>query len=526
MNFTYKNPNIYDKKYAILKKLEIEQKVKKSNEKSIINSLAKKAFIKIQDVETNMIETKAVNNDTIVTNSTDFSIDIDTNIAKKFEMVENIAEDVSYNNDTIVTNSTDFSIDIDTNIAKKFEMVENIAEEVSYNNDEDLIIPDYEKDLYDIKNINATSIHIQDVETTMIETIPIRPPENEKDLYNITNVNENISNKLTIDFVDANNNPSLYEDEEIESYNVEHIRSKGIKIIHNVYQSKYSKGAVHGTGLGDFIRGSYFLLEFCKKYNFEPKIMFNNCISKFLLPVKHDLNIQHIQSLLENIYMFHNNNFKAYKFLEDQTILYPRLDLVHIMADFVKYMTFATVYKGNAFIYCIPYPIEEVSEKSKAYMRKILEPVNEIKYNVQHCLKQVGLNFKEYSVFHIRSGDDYLKKDNKIFYQKYLDKIKKNIQYYICNNKANNYLIIADNNEIKILLKTEFPEFKIILKEITHFGEGIDLEEEKVKNTLIDFYLLSFANKIISLSTYKHGSGFSYWCAKTFDVPYIAKYIE
>ena len=75
-------------------------------------------------------------------------------------------------------------------------------------------------------------------------------------------------------------------------------------------------------------------------------------------------------------------------------------------------------------------------------------------------------------------------------------------------------------------MKQEFPEIKIILREITHFGEGIILEEEKVKNTLVDFYLLSFANQIISFSEYKHGSGFSYWCAKTFDVPYISKYID
>ena len=91
---------------------------------------------------------------------------------------------------------------------------------------------------------------------------------------------------------------------------------------------------------------------------------------------------------------------------------------------------------------------------------------------------------------------------------------------------GNKYLIIADNNEIKILLLKYFPEFKTILKEITHFGEGIVLEEEKVKNTLIDFYLLSFAASIQSYSCYDHGSGFSYWCAKTFDIPYSCMLIK
>ena len=129
-------------------------------------------------------------------------------------------------------------------------------------------------------------------------------------------------------------------------------------------------------------------------------------------------------------------------------------------------------------------------------------------------------------LFHLRSGDAYLNKDNKIFYQKYLDKIKIEVAKYMVINACNNYLLIADNNEIKIFLNKEFPQLKIILNEITHLGEGVILEEEKVKNTLVDFYILSFANKIISFSAYKHGSGFSFWCAKTFDIPYISKYIS
>jgi hypothetical protein len=158
-------------------------------------------------------------------------------------------------------------------------------------------------------------------------------------------------------------------------------------------------------------------------------------------------------------------------------------------------------------------------------MQTILEPIDEIKYIVHKYLNNIGLKFKDYLVYHIRSGDDYLNKDNKIFYHKYLDQLKNEIQHYIRESPSTKYLLIADNNEIKFILKKHFPNIKIILKEITHFGEGNDLEEEKVKNTLIDFYLLSFAKKIISLSTYKHGSGFSYWCAKTFNIPYISKYI-
>ena len=66
-------------------------------------------------------------------------------------------------------------------------------------------------------------------------------------------------------------------------FNVNRIRSKGITIINNVYQQKYNFGKSKSSGLGDFIRGSYFILEFCEEYKFQPKIVFNNeYISKFL----------------------------------------------------------------------------------------------------------------------------------------------------------------------------------------------------------------------------------------------------
>ena len=90
----------------------------------------------------------------------------------------------------------------------------------------------------------------------------------------------------------------------------------------------------------------------------------------------------------------------------------------------------------------------------------------------------------------------------------------------------NNYLLIADSNDVKKIVENYFPNFKILMNPITHFGEGVVLEEEKVKNTLIDFYLLSRSKSIFSYSAYKHGSGFSYLCAKTFNIPYVCKYIQ
>jgi hypothetical protein len=108
---------------------------------------------------------------------------------------------------------------------------------------------------------------------------------------------------------------------------------------------------------------------------------------------------------------------------------------------------------------------------------------------------------------------------------KYIEKLTAAIRGDMRFN-GQEYLIVADNNSIKIAVKNIFPGFKILVKEITHFGEGVVLEEEKVKNSLIDFYLLSFSNSIFSYSYYEHGSGFSSWCAKTYDIPYMCRHVK
>ena len=344
----------------------------------------------------------------------------------------------------------------------------------------------------------------------------------------------NPENFLNINFFNNIKNDNLND---IVSYDVNIIHNKGIKIINNVYQSKYNYGSSNCTGLGDFIRGSYFILEFCEKYNFEYKIIFNNCISNFL-QIKTD-KLKNIENILEGIDFFKNNNVHSYNINNNGIIFEPIKDNKHIMSDFVDYIVKSKSVNNNVFIYCNSYPTNDIiDENHKEYMRNILEPTLEIKINVNKTLYDLKLEFKQFIVIHIRSGDSYLKNEKNTFDVKYINELIQNIEndivHYFNKNKNDNidnidnnkYLIIADNNYIKLILKKKFPNFTILLKNITHFGEGILLEDEKVKNSLIDFYLLSFSKFILSYSCYEHGSGFSYWCAKTYNIPYVCKLIK
>jgi hypothetical protein len=93
-------------------------------------------------------------------------------------------------------------------------------------------------------------------------------------------------------------------------------------------------------------------------------------------------------------------------------------------------------------------------------------------------------------------------------------------------DKNNNFIVISDNNYVKKIMKHFFPTFIILMHDITHFGEGTILETNKIKNTMLDFYIMALSKKIFSFSTYVHGSGFSQWCAETYNVPYSCKLVK
>jgi hypothetical protein len=305
-------------------------------------------------------------------------------------------------------------------------------------------------------------------------------------------------------------------------FNVGRIHKRGIKFFNHVYQSKYEYGKKNSTGLGDFLRGCYFILEFCETYNFQSKIIFNNCISKFLLIKTH--NIERFDNVLKGISICRNNNFREYVIENNGIIKDPLKDTKNMMADFVDYVVKLAQYSGNVFMYCTAFPINEVPEKNKEHMRKILEPTNEMQLIINQTLDDLNITSKQYIVIHIRAGDSYLKEENDTFTNRYIRDLINNIKNDV--NRENNYLLMSDTNDVKKIIHKYFPNFKTLMNPITHFGEGAVLEEEKVKNTLIDFYLLSHSKSIFSYSAYEHGSGFSYWCAKTFNIPYVCKYVK
>ena len=61
---------------------------------------------------------------------------------------------------------------------------------------------------------------------------------------------------------------------------------------------------------------------------------------------------------------------------------------------------------------------------------------------------------------------------------------------------------------------------------ISHMGEGVYVSTDNIKNNMIEFYIMSKSSSILSISLYEHGSGFSKWCAETWNIPYTGIYMR
>lgn len=288
----------------------------------------------------------------------------------------------------------------------------------------------------------------------------------------------------------------------------------------NVYQEKY-KNNILGYGLGDFIRGSYFVIQYSKLNNKLYDIYFNHPISNFLKnKFIHDKKIPY-ENIEFNISL---TNFK--EFIVDNYIKREFFNDKKMLNKIKDFFNSQIIVNGTLYVSSNTYPFREISIDERNFMRYKLEPNDDMVNFIKDNLKKIGLENNKYIIIHIRTGDKYLFDKNKKINNSFKEKIIQNIYNLITIEKNIEFLLISDNINLKKEIANTYNNIKFIDNEITHSGEGQKLDQNKIKNTLLDFYLMSYSSKIYSFTVHTHGSGFAQWCAITYNIPYSLKYIR
>jgi hypothetical protein len=337
-------------------------------------------------------------------------------------------------------------------------------------------------------------------------------------------------------FVAALNNDDPtedYDEHEIELYRNKPYKKSLIKralrileltkvTIENVYQEKYNNNTINATGLGDFFRGSYFLMHFCDKNQ-----LFYN-INMANHPVSHFLEIYQKQKQQQQhknpVSMFTESNFNP--LILNNNVISNEYDY-RTENDFIYFLHKQRMYNRKIQTYVISYPNILIEDKHKRYMQHILKPTQQLSLLVDEQLTKLGLFGKEYIIIHVRYGDKYLINNDSEMYLPHLNAMQLTIDSLeLGQNQNQNILLVSDNIIIKKLLTATYPHIKTHFNEITHTGEGIQIDTNKLQNTMIDLYLFSRAKRVIAFSVYKHGTGFSKWITETYSVPYVCHFLQ
>lgn len=292
--------------------------------------------------------------------------------------------------------------------------------------------------------------------------------------------------------------------------------NKNLKRIVNVYQLKYKNSVAQG--LGDYIRGCFCLMQICAMLGLSFDMdLTNHPMSKYLIQNENESETESKTYNKYNINYAEVSRYENTNYIPINSTTYSK-NSIKFFSEFVNNMnSFSGSESDTFFTFCHSFPIFEVQDIGRRFILSKLSPNEIMKNAIKERLKFLELVPKKFAVIHIRSGDKYLLNDgtlNTFVIKKIIGILSKNMKH------GTKYLILSDNNHIKLFLKKAFPQVVIQLTKITHLGESKNHSDDAVMETMLDFYLMSYAFQIISFSPYNWGSGFSKWCSVLYNIPY------
>jgi hypothetical protein len=155
-----------------------------------------------------------------------------------------------------------------------------------------------------------------------------------------------------------------------------------------------------------------------------------------------------------------------------------------------------------------------ITDDCKQFIKSILTPTPEFKQYLDTII--FNLPFKEYNILHLRLGDNELVKNKKAM-KEYKSFIEKFIENKMLNPSKD--IIITDSQSLKTYLQTE-TQIYTPKTQLCHIGLAQNLDT--VRDTLVDFFIMTKSKQITSFSIYTWVSNFVLWTSKIYDIPLIS----
>ena len=260
-------------------------------------------------------------------------------------------------------------------------------------------------------------------------------------------------------------------------------------LIHSYKTKKY------GMGFGDFIRGSISCYQLCKIFNIPLVVDFkHHPIGKWIECPK---------------VLFEYESSQILDLQDIRRFTVPCLKYMLIK----KFKDIKLLRKKNAYIYTNVWPRFPLSIEEKDFIKSFLIPNDELVSEINRLIAPEA----NYEIIHIRSGDSFAFKTQvgEIF-ERSMDQIMQAISVIHDIKASTHYplIVMSDSKELKDEIAKQFGIMTLGTDPV-HCA----IREDGVKDTLIDYFIMTRAKHIHQFSVHHWGSGFSDTINWVYDVP-------
>lgn len=260
-------------------------------------------------------------------------------------------------------------------------------------------------------------------------------------------------------------------------------------IVHSYIQTE------GGMGLGDFLRGSLALHRVCYSMRIPYEITFkDHPISKFILSNDRELPSVEIHNL--------NNQCNM---------------ISQLKAEILKIRGNRKMNSVSMGLHCNTFPRFPIHSISKRFVIQSLTPNESLNEAISQNKPKA-----EYEVIHVRVGDklayntsinftiDY---DYDVIINRVITKVKE-----IVGKSKNEFIIMCDSDRVKKTIAKKCGLKPTATKSV-HLNIAKKTDSDRIKDTLVDFFLLKDAKAVHQFSVHGWGSTFSNCANWIYDTP-------